>query len=547
MENQDSKPSEPIQHNAESKKVPGEVSKQVAAGGFQAAQALPSYYKPYVPKSETPEYIAFKKSVTSPKGFIITVLSIFLSILFTETIFFGSTGISMPILVISFYAVLFYSFKETEKPINKAIIYLAIPVLLLSFSFFIHYNPSTQFITWLALIALICIQLVLSGNIPVTGIFTFDMFCKTFINVVGKPFENLIMPVHSFGILKGSKSKTFKNSIYILTGIAISLPIVLILMSLFISADAVFADAIKKLYSSIGLDFTSIVWKIVLGSMLGLFLAAMLLGLKYSQHAPKTFTMTGNNIESAIIGTFLTLTNLFIIAFVAFQFVYLFGGTVNVTASGMSYSDYARRGFFELSAASFLIFAIALFVLFFTKKKSEKLPLWIQLNTVCICLCNGVLLMSAMKRMLLYVDVCGLSVKRVLTLWFMCIIGICLFGLIIKCFINKINVMKWIGLTVIAGVCILSLTNTERIIAKYNVDRYLSSPKENSIDINYLSRLSYTAVPEIIRLNKLPEGNTNNFDINKILSIQKSRLEHRNSFYGFTLDYIQSKKILHSN
>lgn len=552
MENQNPNSSEPLssKNSSEIAKASIEISKQGNEGANLSPQPLPSYYNSYVTRTKAPEYIAFKKSVTSTKGLVITLLSILLCIMFTETILFGATGISMPIFIISFYAVIFYSFRETGKPINKTNIYLSIPILLLSFSFFIHYNPSTQFVTLLTLFALLCIQLVLVGNIPTAGIFTFDMFCKIFINLVGKPFGNLIMPFHSFEILKVSKSKTSKNIIYILTGIIISFPVVIILMSLFISADAVFADAINKLYESIGLDFAIIPWKIIFGTMLGLFLAAILLCLKYSQHNQKNFTFTGNNIESAIMGTFLTLTNISIIAFVAFQFIYLFGGTANVTASGMSYSTYARRGFFELSAASFLIFAIALFVLFFTKKNPKKLPLWIQLSTVCICLCNGVLLISSMKRMLLYVDVYGLSIKRVLTIWFMLIIGVCLFGLIIKCFIDKVNVIKWISISLIVGVCILSLTNTERIIAKYNVDRYLSSPSENSIDINYLSQLSYTAVPEIVRLNDLSKVNATKFDIfdiNKILEIQKSKFENKNNFYGFTLDYIQAEKILYSS
>jgi hypothetical protein len=444
--------------------------------------------------------------------------------------------------------VLIYLFREPDKKLNKASIYLAIPALLLSFSFFMHYNPSTQFITWLTLLTLLSIQLILLSNIDVAGIFSLDMFCKFFQNLVAGSFANLILPIKSFGIFKGNKSKSFRNLIYILIGIGISLPFIVILMSLFTSADAVFSDSLAKVYSFIGLDFEVMFWKIVLAVILGLLLAGMLLGLKFDSHSQgSTYSITGNIIESTIIGTFLTLIDLSVILFVIFQFVYLFGGTTNITASGMNYSEYARRGFFELSAASFIIFAIALFAIIMTKKKSGKLPPWIQLATVCLCICNGVLLISSVKRMLLYVDVYGLSIKRVLTLWLMFIIGVSLLGIMIKCFADKLDVMKWIGLTVIVGVCILSLTNTERIIAKYNVDRYLSNPTENSIDINYLSQLSYTAMPEIMRLKALPAADKLNFDFNEILNIQKSKLKSRNNFYGFTLDYPQSEKIVLGN
>jgi len=549
MENQDSPQSDVLNHQTKPEPQESKVQPSVKAQVPVANQnhlTVPPYYHPYIPRNTTPAYIAFKARIASPKGLLISVLSILLSILFTETIFLGSAGISVPIFAVAFYNTLFYFFKENKKPLNKAAVYLTLPIMLLAFSFFIHYNPSTQFITWLTLIGLICIQLILFGNIQVSGVFTFDMLTKTIVNLVGKPFSNLGMPFHSSEILKGNKSKTLKNSIYILIGLAVSLPISAILMSLFMSADAVFADAMNKIVDFIGLDFTNIFGDIIFGFIFGLFFAAALLGLKYSEEKQKPAAKIGDNIESIIIGSFLTIINICILAFVAFQFVYLFGGTVNITASDMSYAEYARRGFFELSAASGIIFAIALFVLIMTKKKDGKLPLWIMLTTVCLCSCNGVLLISAVKRMLLYVDVYGLSVKRVLTLWFMAIIGLCLLWMVIKSFVNKYDVMKWIGLTVIVGVCVLSLTNTERIIAKYNVDRYLSSPTENSIDVYYLGQLSYTAVPEIVRLKDLKEGNIKNFDIKKLLESQKSGLEYRNSLYGFTIDSIAARKILAS-
>ncbi|QNU68948.1 DUF4173 domain-containing protein [Ruminiclostridium herbifermentans] len=503
-----------------------------------------SYYTPYIPRNKTLKYIAFKEKVTSIKGLYISVLSILFCILFTETILLGSAGISVPILAIALECMLFYFFKEPEKPINKASVYLAPPILLLAFSFFIHYNPSTQFITWLTIMGLLCIQIIVLADIEVNGLFSFDMLSKSIVNLIGRPISNFAMPFISFKIIKNNKSKALANSIYIFIGLAISIPIAAILMGLFMSADAVFAESMNTVKNLIGLDFRVAFWDIVLGSLFGLFFGAMILGLKYEEKKQTPAAKIGDNIESIIIGTFLTIINIFIITFVVFQFMYLFGGTVNISASDMTYAEYARRGFFELTTASGIIFAIALSVLIMTKKKNGKLPLWIQLTTVCLCLCNDVLLISAMKRMLLYVDIYGLSVKRVLTLWFMILIGFCLLWLIIKCFINNIYVMNWIGITVIVGVCILSLINVDRIIANYNVNRYLSSPTENSIDINYLGQLSYSAVPEIIRLKGLDEGSNINFDIKNILEHHNFKLQYRHKLYGFTIDMIEASSIL---
>jgi hypothetical protein len=547
MENKNSQPSEP-QNSDANKTVPqtGQSSQVSHQSNINNAYIPPNYnaYPRYIPRNKTPEYIAFKEKAISTKGLIITVLSLLFCILFTETILLGSAGISVPILAIALESMLFYFFREQKKSKNKASVYLVIPILMLALSCFIHYNPSTQFITWLTIIGLLCIQIIVLADIEVNGLFSFDMLSKSIVNLIGKPFSNFAMPFNSFNILKNNKSKTLSNSIYIFIGLAISIPIAAILMGLFMSADAVFAQSMKTVNDLIGLDFTIVFWDIVLGSLFGLFFGAMILGLKYEEKKQTPVAKIGDNIESIIIGTSLTIINIFIITFVVFQFVYLFGGTVNITASDMTYAEYARRGFFELATASGIIFAIALFVLIMTKKKNGKLPLWIQITTVCLCLCNGVLLISAMKRMLLYVDIYGLSVKRVLTLWFMILIGLCLLWLIIKCFVNNIYVMKWIGITAIVGVCILSLTNVDRIIANYNVNRFLSSPKENSIDINYLGQLSYSAVPEIIRLKGLDEDNNVNFDIKNILEDHNTKLQYRHKLYGFTIDRIEAASIL---
>jgi hypothetical protein len=508
----------------------------------QTKSISPPYYAAYMPWNKKPQYLEFKNRVISSKGLMISILSIILCVLFTETIFLGSAGISAPIYLAAFYSTIFYYFRENNTKLNKAAVILTIPSMFMAGSFFLHFNPSTRWITWITLIGIISIQLVLLGNININGIFSLDMLVKVIVNLIGKPFVNLAMPFHSLGVLKNNKSSAVKNTVYSLIGLAVAVPVAAILMSLFISADAVFADSVHNVIDFLGIDFSRLSVDIFIGVLTGIFMGAALLGLKYEKAKEISIRPIGDKIESTIVGTFLTVINIFIIAFVGFQFIYLFGGAVNIRTSDMSYAEYARRGFFELSAASALIFAIALFVLIMTKRNNGKLPMWICLSTVIMCAGDGVLLVSAVKRMLLYVNVYGLSIKRVLTLWLMVLVGLCLMWMIIKCFVMKIDVMKWIGITVIAGVCVLSLTNIEKVIAEYNVDSYLSNPKETSI-VLYFNELSYTAVPELISLRNAAGDDLKDINIKEILENKYHQLEARHIIYGFTLDSIEAAKI----
>ena len=48
--------------------------------------------------------------------------------------------------------------------------------------------------------------------------------------------------------------------------------------------------------------------------------------------------------------------------FVGLQLAYLFGGLDTLAAAGMTYSDYARRGYFELVAAAALAGGVLVFL-----------------------------------------------------------------------------------------------------------------------------------------------------------------------------------------
>ena len=503
----------------------------------------PPYYASYVPRNKTPEYHEFKSRVTSSKGLIISILSIILCILFLETIFFQPPGIAAPIYLAAFYYSIYYFFRENAALLNKTAVLLTIPAMLMAVSFFIHFNPSTRWITWLTLIGIICIQLILLGNLQIKSLFSLDTIVKVILNLFAKPFTNIPMPFYSFGILRNKKSAVAKNVLYALIGVLVAIPVAAILMALFVQADEVFAASVKSLKNFIGLDFNRITINIFLGLPSGIFLGAALLGLKYEKHKEKTLKDVGSCIEPVITGTFLTIINIFLISFVGFQFMYLFGGTANIKTSGIGYAEYARRGFFELCTASAIIFAIALFVIVMTKKKNEKLSIWVSLGTVVLCAGDGVLLISAVKRMFMYISAYGLSIKRILTLWLMAVIGLCLLWMIIKCFKIGLDVTKWIGVTVIVGVCILSLTNIEKIIAEYNVNSYLQNPDKPSV-IFYLNQLSYTVAPQLKKLQDLPVIQKTDINFNGIVENKKIQLSARNKLYGFTLDSIEASKVL---
>jgi len=202
-----------------------------------------------------------------------------------------------------------------------------------------------------------------------------------------------------------------------------------------------------------------------------------------------------------VLNIFLTSILIVYTIFIAIQFKYLFsGGTL---PKGLNYSEYARRGFFELVFLSVLNIAIILLTGYLLRDKiyngKNKWVVFTKLMLIYLCLVTAILLISSYYRMSLYDRAYGFTRLRVLVyifLFFEALGLIATLAYIIKHNFNILLVYAAIGLTFYLT---LNLVRIDEIIAKRNVDMYLSGLAEE-IDIDYLMTLSQDALPQIVRL-----------------------------------------------
>jgi hypothetical protein len=150
-------------------------------------------------------------------------------------------------------------------------------------------------------------------------------------------------------------------------GIGLAAPFVVVFALLFSSADAVFARSLENIF-----DLKR------LGELLGetpgrLFVAAAVAwpaagAMTALWRVPRDYLTS--RPRSLLAGETATVTLTLIVAlfaiFVTMQLAYLFGGRDTLDAAAITYSSYARRGFFELIAAvaivGALLFGLELFV-----------------------------------------------------------------------------------------------------------------------------------------------------------------------------------------
>jgi hypothetical protein len=307
------------------------------------------------------------------------------------------------------------------------------------------------------------------------------------------------------------------NAAPFLLGLILALPLLLVFGVLFTSADAVFAGIVRQMFSWLT-DFPQLMARLIFS----LALAWMALGLarRAFTASPRPFSLDDlisldfMRLGAAPSIVVLALVDALFLSFVAVQAVYLFGGADTLLRTGMTYSEYARRGFFELVAVATLVLGLVLLLDWLTRFVNPNAGLAIGLlHGLLICL-TLVILASALFRMRLYQSEFGLTALRFYTTAFMAWLAAVL--ILAAVTVLPRHPQNGIGrrrfafgalVAVLALVAFLDLANPDAWVARVNLDRSASRVGQ-PLDAAYLTgSLSVDAVPAILaRLPTVPDS-----------------------------------------
>lgn len=268
--------------------------------------------------------------------------------------------------------------------------------------------------------------------------------------------------------------------------------------ALFASADAAFADVIGSLMPDVSVGDSP--WRFSLG-LLGLVGA---LAAAYTAAAPVRWDgltvrpgKARGRLEWALP---LVVLNLLFAAFLAIQLTVLLGGYDKVMAeTDLSYSQYAREGFWQLLWATLLTLLVIALALRWAPRGGARDRTLVRGVLGTLCLLTLVVVASALRRMDLYVDAYGLTRLRIsvaaVELW----LGVILVLIMAAGVLGAKMLPRAVAASAAVGVLVFGLISPDGLIAEQNVERY---SRHHSIDIEYLRGLSADAVPA---LDTLPE------------------------------------------
>jgi hypothetical protein len=296
----------------------------------------------------------------------------------------------------------------------------------------------------------------------------------------------------------------------VIRGLLLAIPVLAVFSTLLSSADPIFAerlDAFIKLFKLENLPEyigRAIYIAIIAYALAGVYLHAArksgdekLLGLDKPLIPP----FFGFIEATVVLGSIVLL----FAAFVVIQFEYFFGGQANITITGYTYAEYARRGFGELVAVAFFSLLLFLGLSAVVKRESSRQHNIFAGLSIALLALVVVMLVSAYQRLVLYETAYGFTRLRTYTHVFMLWLGLLLAAVIVLDLMKRQRMFPLAAVAAAVGFVIsLSLLNVDGFIVRQNVRRTMTG---RDLDVGYLASLSADAVPALVEMYRAPSLN----------------------------------------
>jgi len=397
-----------------------------------------------------------------------------------------NAGVSVPIFVLVQFGCLCFLMPR-KKPLL-----LFIPIFVLSLHPFISGSRMWRVPNFFVIMLLYSIMsLCMTGSFPIKEVSP---------RFLGDTLENALRPVIHAAVplkwgaeLNQSHTKLVKR---IAAGVAVSVPVLGLLVVLLASADQIFSHGTAAfLARALDIIRPDALAKAVLGLAAGFYL----FGVVYSVYRPKEtqpLAAKASGGDLLVLNILLSSMLALYTVFVAIQFKYLFAGGSSLPY-GLTYTDYARRGFFELLFLTGLNILLILVASGLTKGQSGGGAKLTIVLCCYLCVVTMVLLVSSFYRMWLYCNSDGLTRLRFLVLGFLIFEAVGLAATFFYILKPRFNIVGVYACLALVYYLTLNVVPMDAVIAKDQVDRYFTA---NGTGTAYAVTLSADAAPQIARL-----------------------------------------------
>ncbi len=463
---------------------------------------------------------------TISKALYVILISIGLALVFNFLFFGKLVGISVFIFVVVLLGAVHLFGLSQKLPIKKTW-WL---VLLALFFALMPAIRASEFLSFLNIVATFGLLVLLAHQLVGTPAWVMRLYDYLVLAVV-VPLRMLLAALSTVAMI-GQIHSTVKHRdvwLRVIKGVIMALPILVIFGVLFSQADLAFSQFLKGIVdiniSERTVQYTAL---LVLAFVASLSFLSYIFFHRPAQpemrdEQPQVPMRSGKGIEVLV---FLGLISTLFLVFIGFQVTYLFGGQANIVNAGFTYAEYARRGFFELLAVSILSLLVLLAAEKYAGVESKKD--WRFLAPALILIAEVIVIMiSAFKRLSLYIDAYGMTLLRFYVAAFILLLLV-LFILIAVKFIKLKKEQFFTFATLLSGAAFLiavNIINPDAFVIRANVKQYEQTGK---VDVQYLEDLSADAASGKAELYNKLEGADKEI-LRAQLEKQKSFIQQNNN------------------
>jgi hypothetical protein len=314
------------------------------------------------------------------------------------------------------------------------------------------------------------------------------------VAVGGPSLRAVAAPAWSLPALPALLPRSSARAVPVVRAAAIATLVAIPFAALFLTADAAFAamadDAPRPELGS--LPTRAAVFGLVL-------VAAAALALAAGRPLDEEVRSRRGRLSALEWALPLALLDALFLAFVAVQVRVLFGGDDYVVrTTGLTYSEYARQGFWQLIAAGALTLLVVKGAARLAQPRTRRERILRDALVGMLCALTVVVIASALHRLRLYEAAYGLTRARLaaeaFSLWLAgTFVLVAVLGGLRRPGAFPRLALVWSATALVA----FSAADPDARIAERNIDRWRETGR---IDLDYLSTLSADAVPALERL-----------------------------------------------
>lgn len=367
---------------------------------------------------------------------------------------------------------------------NKKALLISIPIIVLSSTYFIFDNLTFYLINivLIPILYLIMVIWAISDFQIKSIIYKIILMIFEPLNYIGDVIRAVLKEFNPKEKDEQIGEKKEKNNIF--KAVCFTGTIALIVIGLLCSADNEFAKIFSTIFKDINIfNVSELTGRIIIIIIAFFYFAGFFMNMLDKENGLKEFEKDekAEKKESYTIRMMITVLNLVYLVFCFTQIKVLF------TEQNIKYSEFARKGFFQLMIVSLINIVMILKANNKNLKETEKQEKYKKTMCIVMVIFTLIIIISAFARMTLYQQNYGYTRLRILVDYTLITEIILLIPTIIYILKNKIDLIKTYFVIIITMYCLVNFINIDKIIMKNNFNRY----KETGyIDLNYLMEMN---------------------------------------------------------